>query len=428
MIDEATLRRCFAPLEAADHVALAVSGGADSLALTLLAKRWRDRDHPSIRLTVLTVDHGLRPESAEEAETVARVAASLGLSCQILRWHGPHPLADVEAAARAARYRLLIAAAREMGAGHLAVAHHRDDQAETFLLRLARGSGVYGLAGMARLAERDSVRIVRPLLDLSHSDLLAVIRAAGLDAAEDPHNRDERFARARIRALASTLAREGLTAERLAATAGRLRRAAAALDHYTGRLLAAAVDVDPLGAIRLSTDAFRGEPEEVRFRALARILRAAGGAEHVPRLESLVALEAALGDGPVQRTLAGVVVSPEGKAIRFERELGRAGLPDIDVSSGFDGIWDGRFHVAITGTGASARLAALGPSGRTQLNADMRSGSMRALEALPALWSDGVLIAVPTLAIAPPTALGIKIEAKSIVGSRLAEGVEEDES
>jgi tRNA(Ile)-lysidine synthase len=428
VIDEETLRRRFASLEAADHVALAVSGGADSLALTLLAKRWRDLSYPSVRLTVLTVDHGLRPESAEEAGTVARVAASLGLSCQILRWLGPHPVADVEAAARAARYRLLIAAARQMGAGHIAVAHHRDDQAETFLLRLARGSGVYGLAGMARMAERDGVRIVRPLLELSHADLVAVIHAAGLDAAEDPHNRDERFARARIRALAPTLAREGLTAERLAATAGRLRRAAAALDHYTGRLLAAAALVDPLGAIRLSIAAFRAEPEEVRLRALARILLAAGGAEHVPRLENLAALEVALGEAPVQRTLAGVVVSPEGEGIRFERELGRTGLSDMDVSQGFDGVWDGRFRIVVTGTGASARLAALGSLGRTQLSPHMRIGSMRALEALPALWSDGVLIAVPTLGIAPPPALGITIEAKSIVASRLAEGVEEDES
>ena len=167
-ISDAALEARFAPFAELGHLALAVSGGADSLALLLLAQRWRSARASGPQLLVLTVDHGLRPESAAEARFVGEVASRYGLSFRSLRWEGPAPTAGVEAAARAARYSLLLGAARAEGATHLATAHHRDDQAETFLMRLARGSGVYGLAAMSPDVDRDGIRLVRPLLDVSH--------------------------------------------------------------------------------------------------------------------------------------------------------------------------------------------------------------------------------------------------------------------
>lgn len=423
-IDDPTLLRLFAPLEDADAIGLAVSGGADSLALALLARRWLRLGARKPRVVVLTVDHGLRPESAAEAAGVARLLRPLGFDCRVLGRVGPPPQADIEAAAREARYSLLIAAARAEGLTHIATAHHRDDQAETLLLRLGRGSGVYGLAGMARMSARDGIRLVRPLLDLSRAELAAIVRAEGLPAVDDPHNRDARFARARMRSLMPALAEEGMTAERLAATAGRLRRAAAALDQYVDRLLGSAATVDRLGAVRLGLAAWRGEPEEVRLRALARILRAAGGAEHVPRLESLVSLETGLRAGEAgARTLGGVVVSPGAEDIVFERESGRGGLPALPVHGRFEGVWDRRFRLTFELPSGGAMLAALGPAGRAHIPAEDRSGPPRSLEATPALWSSGRLAAAP---LAPQPG-EIAIDARCIVAERLSEAVEAEE-
>ncbi len=426
MIDDATLLRCFAPLERSDGIALAVSGGADSLALMLLARRWAELAGPAQRIVVLTVDHGLRAEAAVEAAEVARIAGAIGFPARILRWDGPHPDASIEAAAREARYRLLFDAMREEGLAHLATAHHLDDQAETVLMRLARGSGVYGLAGMARRSERGDAVLVRPLLDIPHADLLAIVTAAGLAPVDDPHNRDHRFARARMRALMPVLASEGMTAERLAATAHRLRRAAAALDHYVDRLLAAAADIDQFGAIGLSRALWLVEPEEVRLRALARILRAAGGREHVPRIERLMALaDALLEEGAVRRTLAGVVASRRGDQVGFEREAGRAGLPRAELAPGFRGIWDGRFAVEIADAAPGLVLSALGEAGRLALPQPMRAGLPRTVATTPALFLEGQLVAAPLAGFADGTHA---IRAKSIVAQRLAEAVIPDEA
>ncbi|WP_354551260.1 tRNA lysidine(34) synthetase TilS [Kaistia defluvii] len=429
--DGARLDELFAPFAETGCLALAVSGGADSLALLLLAQRWRAAGPTGPDLLVLTVDHGLRPESAAEARFVGEVAKRHGLRFHSLLWTDPAPLRGIEAAARAARYALLLDAARQAGATHLATAHHRDDQAETFLMRLARGSGVYGLAAMVRDVERDGIRLVRPLLDVPHEDLVDVVRAAGLQAVDDPHNADPAFDRVRFRRLMPMLAAEGLDAETLAATAKRLGRAAAALDSYVGRLFERGAITDATGGVRLDAAAWNGEPEEVRLRALARILRAAGGAAYVPRLESLETLEMAMRQalqgepsGKLARTLAGVLIDLRQGAFRFQREPGREGLAEITVESGFSGIWDGRFAVRMTSGAAGAfTIGALGAEGRRQFAVCVPKGMPRAIEALPALRRNGEIVAVPALGIASDAGLGVGFEASSLVGERMLEPV-----
>lgn len=434
LIDGAALDALFAPFADVGRLALAVSGGADSLALLILAQRWRAARASGPELLVLTVDHGLRPESAAEARFVGEVAKAYGLPFQSLRWQAPAPITGVEAAARAARYALLLEAAREAGAPHLATAHHRDDQAETFLMRLARGSGVYGLAAMSADVDRDGIRLVRPLLDVPHDELVAVVRAAGLAAVEDPHNADPAFDRVRFRQLMPALAAQGLDAATLAATARRLGRAAAALDAYVGRLFGQAAMIDATGAVRLDAAAWCGEPEEVRLRALARVLRAVGGGAYVPRLESLEALEAAMrraeqdrdvGEGgKLVRTLAGTMIDLHRGAFRFQRELGRAGLAEIDVKSGFIGVWDGRFAVRITiATNGAFTIGALGPEGRRQFAICVPKGMPRAIDALPVLRRNGEIVAVPGLAVAADAELGIAFEVVSLVSGRMLEPV-----
>ena len=414
-------------------LALAVSGGADSLALMLLAARWRQGLPAGPDLIVLSVDHGLRPEAAGEVVMVGAAAARLRLAFRPLVATGFAPVADIEAAAREQRYRLLFAAARDAGAAVLMTAHHADDQAETLLLRMARGSGVYGLAAMASETVRDGMRLARPFIAVERARLAAVVAEAGLEPAVDPHNADPRFARARLRALMPLLAAEGLDTARLTTAATNLRRAAAAIDDYADRLLATAT-VDATGAVRLDAAGFAAEPEETRLRVLARILRAAGGAEYGPRLESLVPLAASLaaGEGPVAaRTLAGVAVDRRKGALRFQREAGRNGLPEIAISGDFEGVWDGRFAVSIKAgptvlDHGKLMLAPLGDAGRRAIGGCLPDGLPRAMEASPALYRGGALIAAPALGHDALPEHGIEARMRSIVAFRLAERISID--
>ena len=186
------------PFERRPEIAVAVSGGPDSMALAVLVQPWvEDRRG---RLTALVVDHGLRAESAAEAASTARRLAALGIESRILRWDGPKPGSGIQAAAREARYRLLCGACRAAGILHLLLAHHAGDQAETIALRAERGSGRRGLAGMPAIREVESLRLLRPLLGVAKARLLATLGQRGIGWVEDPSNRDPRFARSRLRA------------------------------------------------------------------------------------------------------------------------------------------------------------------------------------------------------------------------------------
>src|SRR5437870_2776304 len=180
----------FAHWKAAPALVLAVSGGPDSVALMWLAARWRGALTRGPRLIAVTVDHGLRPEAAAEARAVKRLARALDLPHRTMRWTGAKPKTGLPAAARAARYRLLAQAARLHGATHILTAHTCDDQAETLLMRLLRGSGIAGLAAMARETEREGLLLARPFLDVSKSQLMATLKKAKLGFVDDPTNRD----------------------------------------------------------------------------------------------------------------------------------------------------------------------------------------------------------------------------------------------
>ena len=195
-----------------------------------LAARWRRTLARGPRLIAVTVDHGLRAEAAREARDVKRLARSLDLPHRTMRWTGAKPKTGLPAAARAARYRLLAQAARANGATHILTAHTRDDQAETLLMRMLRGSGIAGLAAMARQSERDGVLLARPFLHVSKSQLVATLKKAKVGFADDPTNRDLNFTRPRIRAVMPVLAAEGGDARNLARLASRLARANAAVE------------------------------------------------------------------------------------------------------------------------------------------------------------------------------------------------------
>ena len=241
------------PFEPAPHLALAVSGGSDSLALCLLADAWSRRRKG--RITALTVDHGLRPESAAEAKQVARWLKARGIVHFILPWRGPKPERGVQAAARAARMARLVGWCSRHHVLHLLSGHQLEDQAATVLLRLCAGSGGNGLAAMPLVQDLDapgggSVRLIRPLLSVPELRLKAVLRDRTQAWIDDPSNRNSAYARTRLAAALGVLGREGMAATRLARTARRLGQDRAALDTACGDLLARAAAPHPAGFAR----------------------------------------------------------------------------------------------------------------------------------------------------------------------------------
>jgi tRNA(Ile)-lysidine synthase len=279
----------FAPLRAAKGVLIAVSGGPDSTALLWLATQWARK--VKVYLAAATVDHGLRSESALEAAAVARVCEKLGVPHTTLMWEGEKPKSGVPERAREARYALLADHARAIGADMVVTGHHLDDQAETVLMRMLRGSGVTGLAGMTTLSERDGVKIARPLLDVSKAELIACCDGAGLRYFEDPSNRDPKFTRARLRHM---LAEEGMDARALARLARRAARADDALKAMTD---AAEARLGLIANLSCDIDDLAREPGEIALRLLQGAIAKVGGRE--ARRLGLEKIEA-LTDGLVQ--------------------------------------------------------------------------------------------------------------------------------
>jgi tRNA(Ile)-lysidine synthase len=222
----------FAPFGDAKALLIAVSGGPDSTALLLMAAEWAKR-RGKTRIEAATVDHGLRPESANEATAVGEICARLGVDHRVLKWKGAKPTSRLQERAREARYRLLIDHAKAIGGEVLMTAHHADDQAETVLFRLLRGSGVAGLRGMDVISMRDGMTIARPLLGLKKRDLIAFAEARGAPFIDDPSNADPRFARTRLRALLVRLGEEGIDAQALDRLARRARETEEALARLT---------------------------------------------------------------------------------------------------------------------------------------------------------------------------------------------------
>ncbi len=375
--------------------AVAVSGGPDSLALCLLAAAWCHRRRRE--LLALTVDHDLRPEAAAEARQVAAWLAGHGIRHRVLRWRGAKPKGGLPAAAREARYSLLLGCCRRRGIAALLLGHQLEDQAETLLLRLGRGSGVDGLAAMAPASERDGMVLLRPLLGIPRARLIATLEARRQPWLEDPSNRDPSFARSRLRQALAALGDEAAQSRRLAATAASLRRARLALEAATGELLRRAALLDEAGGCRLEAGLLTAAPEEIGLRALARVLMCVGGRVYPPRLAHLERALAGLGQG---RTLAGCRLLPGAAGLLVVREAARAEA--VELKPGREILWDGRFRLRLASAPAGPyRATALGSVGwRTLRQAEPRFSSphpapVRA--ALPALWRGKRLLAVPGL-------------------------------
>ena len=399
----ADLMAQFGLFEPAPRVAVGVSGGADSLALLHLVHTWtRARGGGAI---ALTVDHGLRPESAGEAARLGQALAASGIELRCLRWCGPKPRSNIQAAARRARHDLLGRWCTRYGILHLALAHHLDDQAETLLLRLGRGSGLEGLAAMATVREMPGFRLLRPLLSVAKSRLAATLTARRHSWIEDPSNTDPSFARVRLRGLLPALDSEGLTVTRLAATAAHLGRARAALECSVARLLARAVELHPAGFAWVDPVPLGAAPEEVALRALARVLMIIGGRAYTPRFVRLRRLHDRISVGLESGlTLAGCRVIPRRGRLLVVRESARIAEQPLRPGRGL--LWDGRFEVTLGRAACPRRgalcIAPLGAAGWRELRTAVPTLGASpipapARPALPALRDALGIVAVPHL-------------------------------
>jgi tRNA(Ile)-lysidine synthase len=404
------LCKAFAPLARCSRVALAVSGGPDSLAALHLIARWWAEGGARPDLIVLTVDHGLRAGSRAEALLVAREAAGLGLPHAILDWSRAAPVAGgVQARAREARYDLMASYCHAHDIPTLVTAHQLDDQAETFLMRLRRGSGLDGLAAIPAESSWAGIAVLRPLLGVTKSRLAATLHEAGIAFAEDPSNTDPRFERSALRGSCDALAQLGLAPAALARSAERLRRARAALDAVTSDFLAAHGAMSEAGFCLIGREALAAAPDEIALRALARTIAAVGGRSEPIRLAKLEALLAGLGESPGKtRTLGGCRLQPLGQKLGVFREVRGAGLPALRLLPGERALWDNRFRVALgAATASPVTVRALGEAGwRERVGAEPWLAALprHAGVTLPACWRGEEMIFLPTLGLAEPAA------------------------
>lgn len=342
-------------------IAVGCSGGPDSLGLTLLLQEWAAKR--DITLTPMIVDHGLRAGSREEAAECAAKLESFGLKPVILSDQGQElpsratSHSNLQAFARDLRFRLMQTWMREAGVQDLFLAHHQEDQAETVLLRMARGSGVTGLSAMRPVTALfdplgPSQSLWRPLLSIPKQRLGAVLLQKMVNPAFDPSNTNRKFARVRLREAMPVLSREGLGAETLSVTAASLARADTALQHACLTHLAEWAQLSPLGFARLSLE-FLTLPDELRLRTLSLLLRALTGAIYPPRLtllsNALKAIETGRATSGITVTGAKLKVNRASNILTLCRET--AAIKDTCVFTGLPVVWDGRFVVSASGSG-----------------------------------------------------------------------------
>jgi tRNA(Ile)-lysidine synthase len=312
-------------LSAEKSIAVALSGGGDSMALAWLLSRWAARYR--VRLHALTVDHGLRAEAAAEAKQAAEWVACWEVTHKILKWRGDKPKTRIQEAARKARYRLLSDYCRKNKIKYLFLAHQANDQAETILFRFAKGSGLDGLAGMAPLQEyENAVTLVRPLLDVTHESLIQTCKAARISWIEDISNVSDLYARVRIRKSMEVLGAEGLTVKRILTIGSRLDRARKALEQLTEKSWEISVLSMDTKRIVFNKSLFFSQPDDIMIRLVMKALRLLRpGKPYPPRLESLEAIIADLhtqGDKFKAATLGGCIIRLHSKknVMTVERE------------------------------------------------------------------------------------------------------------
>ena len=409
-----TLLKKLQQLHVSKHYAVAVSGGPDSMALLALvaqvAKQAAKCENPP-RFSVLTVNHGLRPEAKIEAEMVVAAAQKLGLCGVVLSALPPFPTSGIQNWARQTRYRLMAAWCKKHKADGLLLAHHLDDQAETILMRLGHKSGADGMAGMAEkqklMTQNGALILLRPLLAYPRIVLHDLLPATGFAPIADPANDDVNFERVRWRQRLPELAQAGATPKKLAAMAGQFR----ALRQQGDRLVAAWFQhygtVSDFGYISVCRKAFVQSDSDLQHRLLRRLVQLLAGRHYPPPPDSIALLcRHIMAAEHGAHNLAGCLVRWRHRQIMVGREAASAPAPPMIAKTDWQN-WDGRFDVRLSAKKCATDdkknifVAVLGAQG---LKLAKKCGakphkSLPAsyLHVLPAFFDDSGLRACPAL-------------------------------
>lgn len=394
--------------------AIAVSGGRDSMALARLSALYAENTGAAV--LALTVDHGLRPQSASEAAQTAQWCKAAGLAHRTLAWAGDKPTTGIQEAARHARYGLLAAACAEAGIDALLTAHNASDQAETFLMRFARGAGPSGLAAMAEESQIAAgagapIRLIRPLLDYSRARLTATVKAFGQAFVDDPGNDDPAYERIRMRALLAQLEGEGaLSTEALLRTIARQRAAARRLrDQEEALFRHTAGCFYRWGGVSLCADAVGHSDGDALAGLCRRLIHAVSGEAYAPDEDKARnALDGALQTGAA--TAGGALIKLWQGRLWFLREpaavVGRTGAPamaPVALAPGQAILWDNRFIVAgdQTRPGAVVKPLALAAPDQRAVATALYAGPKEGLAGLPGIFAPeagaAILISAPAL-------------------------------
>ena len=369
------------------RLAVAVSGGSDSTALLVAMAEWACAQE--VALYPVTVNHGLRAEAGEEAQSVARLCAALELSHKTLLWQGWDGRGNLPDAARRARYDLIAEWALGEGVRDLVLGHTQNDQAETFIMRLARGAGLDGLAGMSARTKREGMLLHRPFLGLARETLRDFLRLNEISWSDDPSNEDTKYARVKTRAALDTLTAAGVEVETLAKVTGYLREARQTLAHVAGEAADRIAQVDA-GDLLLDRMGWGTLRPDIQRRLIQAALRWVSGQEYPARGAAVEALMRGIAEGEPM-TLHGCRVLLTADRIRVTREW--AAVAGLQSEPGE--IWDGRWRVNGPFT-PEDRVSALGEAA-LGLCPDRREAGLPAasLIASPAVWRNGALIAAP---------------------------------
>jgi len=398
----ADLMAPFGPFAPQTKLALAISGGPDSMALAWCMKHWAQQSDCQIQAFI--VDHALRPESRFEAQQTQQRLQQLGIAAEILRWDHPPLVSRIHLQARKARYGLLNDACKNHGCTYLLTAHHQDDQGETILMRLAKGSGIDGLAGIPARSRQDELTLLRPFLPVAKARLLASCKAARLAFVTDTSNASDHYARGRLRRVLPLLASEGLTPKALSLLGQRAAAARDALDHYTDLLIAEASAQDITGAITFHTEKLRAVPVAIIDRALTAALQAIHPQDYPPDYQSVTRLRDLVltSESMAPRTLHGCLISQSATQVQIAREAA-AILATAALKPGGSVIWDQRWRIAASADAPPGMIRPLGhpphevieklAPGLCRL---VPQGRLRA--SLPAVWSGEMLVFIPVFA------------------------------
>jgi tRNA(Ile)-lysidine synthase len=396
-----------AQFESSPFLAVAVSGGSDSLALAILADRWaRERGG---QICALTVDHRLRPESGNEIRRLGAWLSARAIRHEVLVWAGEKPRTGIQEAARFARYRLLGGWCRDHACLHLIIGHHRDDQIETHLIRRRAHSGQDGLAAMSAIRELADCRLLRPLLGVARDRLVAFLEAERQPFISDPSNLDPAFERSRLRQG------DGVPAgnSRLLGEIRVLGRTRAAREHERDTHLARFVSLHSAGFALLDPAMMPETPPEMAERLLSAVTAAIGGASYPPRRARIVRLLANLGQAARRgHTVGGCRFIRWRERILVTRELAKA-APPVRLRPGERIVWDRRFEIMTPrADGGPFTIGYLGLPEAPHL--DLRTLQLRRarvprllLSVLPGVWDEKGIAAIPHLGYAREGVVGL---------------------